>query len=293
MAAHRKSIIKEALDRLDGFMAIGESRGKAKDIAKVKGESTWGFTTGKIHSFQTRTVYQEHVLKFLNWVRTVYGIKRLEDLDARADDLASAYLQKQLDEGKSAYSLFTMRCALRLFFQDRQLATRVELPKRKREDIKRSRGPAVRDKHINLDNWQHIIQFCLACGLRRDELKVLRVRDVSIRPSDKQVVILVRQGKGGKRREVAVFPGREQAVLSAVAGKPPEARVFDRISSLLDIHSYRRQFAQDLYQYLSGRPLPSKEGRLRAKDYDRDAAEAVSHALGHNRIDLIHMHYLR
>ncbi len=52
----------------------------------------------------------------------------------------------------------------------------------------------------------------------------------------------------------------------------------------MDIHSYRRQYAQVLYQYYAqGRELPPAEGRLRRNTYDRDAAERVSWSLGHNR----------
>ena len=90
-----------------------------------------------------------------------------------------------------------------------------------------------------------------------------------------------------------MFPGREQAILDAVKDKVPEARVFEQISSLLDIHSYRRQFAQNLYEHLSGRPLPPQHGRLHTPDLDLNAALTVSRCLGHNRIDIIFGNYIR
>ncbi len=56
------------------------------------------------------------------------------------------------------------------------------------------------------------------------------------------------------------------------------------VAKHMDIHSYRRQYAQVLYQYYAqGRELPPAEGRLRRNTYDRDAAERVSWSLGHNR----------
>ena len=55
--------------------------------------------------------------------------------------------------------------------------------------------------------------------------------------------VRVVKGKNSKWREVPVFPGRELAVLDAVKCKASDAHVFERISSVLDIHSYRRQFA--------------------------------------------------
>ncbi len=251
----------------------------------------FAFTDGKIHAFESRTNYQKIIMRFIDWVRDQHNVRDLARIDEQADELASLYLLERIEAGYSAWTLATERSALRMFFQDRLLTDCVELPKRRREDIKRSRGPAVRDQHINLENWRHVINFCLACGLRREELRDLYVREVY--QKRKPLVVFVRHGKGGKDREVPVFPGREQAVLSQVEQRHPDEHVFIRISSLLDIHSYRRQFAKDLYEYRSGKSLPPLEGRLRSADLDRDAALYVSRCLGHNRIDIIFGHYIR
>lgn len=283
-----------AIQRLDSLMAIGEKRSEAKAEAAVRGESTFAFSDGLIHSYATRDTYQKVVMWFINWCRDNQNVRDLNKIDEQADELASLYLvdrMAQLDI--SAWTLYTERSALRIFFQDRELTDCIELPVRRREDIKRSRLPTVRDKHINLDNWQHVIQFCLASGLRREELRDLQVRDVYVRPSDQHLVVHVVKGKGGKQREVPVFPGREATVLSVITDKTPDDHVFDRVSGLLDIHSYRRQFAQDLYEYLSGRPLPPTEGRLQSANLDKDVALYVSQCLGHNRIDIIFQHYIR
>lgn len=68
---------------------------------------------------------------------------------------------------------------------------------------------------------------------------------------------------------------------SQIEERDPNIHVFTRISSLLDIHSYHRQFAQELYEYRSGWLLPPLEGRLRSQELDRDAALYVSRYLGH------------
>ena len=274
-------------------MADHQKRSEAKDEARTRGESLFAFTDHRIHAFETRENYQKITMRFIDWVRVRHNIRDLARIDLEADKLASLYLLERIAQQYSAWTLSTERSALRLFFQDRQLTDSIELPKRRREDIKRSRRPAKRDQHINLENWQHVINFCLASGLRREELRDLYVREVYHRTHDRQLVVFVRHGKGGKDREVPVFPGREQAVLSQVTGKPPGEHVFARISSLLDIHSYRRRFAQELYEYRSGRPLPPLEGRLESEALDLDAALYVSRCLGHNRIDIIFGHYIR
>ena len=75
---------------------------------------------------------------------------------------------------------------------------------------------------------------------------------------------------------------------------PPDAHVFEHLAKHMDIHSYRRQYTQALYQYYTqGRVLPPVQGRLKRNTYDRDAAERVSWSLGHTRIDVVLRHYLR
>ena len=61
---HRKSIVREVIERLDSKMAIGESRYQAKVERRAAGERAWTQSTGKIHSFKTRSVYQEHAIRF-------------------------------------------------------------------------------------------------------------------------------------------------------------------------------------------------------------------------------------
>src|SRR5712692_3346794 len=159
-------------------MAIGQSRRAAKLEARAAGEHTWTFSTGKMHSYTTRTVYQQHVLAFVNWTRAEHGVTHLADLDAQANELATNYLTRHVDAGKSPYTLQTQRAALRLFFADRTLASEVQLPRRLRSNITRSRQAVGDDRHFQPANWQTHITFEQATGLRRAELRELRVRDV-------------------------------------------------------------------------------------------------------------------
>jgi integrase len=295
---HRKSIIRQAIERFDSLMAIGESRFEAKQSARkeaeARGEHLWTFTTGKIHSHKTRTTYQEHTLRFVNWARETEGIKTLEELDARADELASRWLLLEIEAQKSAYTLQMERSALRMFFSDRDLAGSLLLPKRAITDIKRSRGPAARDRHFQPANWQPLIQFELSVGLRRDELARIRVEDVTSWRG--QLCAHVLCGKGGKKRYAPVLPGRESYVLAAVEGRKPEEKIFDRLPSAADIHSYRREYAQAFYHhYAPGWPPlpPASERILKPSDYNRAAALQVSEALGHRRLDIVLAHYLR
>jgi integrase len=293
MGTHQKSIIRQALDRLDGRMAIGESRREAKQDLRAAGEHIWAFSTGKMHSYKTRTTYQEHILRFVNWSREIYQGKSLDQLDARSNELTSTYLQQEIAAHKSPYTLQVERSALRLFFADRALASELTFPRRARALITRSRGPVAHDRHFQPANWQPLINFERACGLRRSELARLLVGDVYYTPLG-QLVVHVLNGKGGKEREAPALPGHEQDLLALTSERKTDERVFDHIPKHMDVHSYRREYAQALYLYhAGGSELPPTTGRLRHSDYDLAAVQRVSWALGHNRLDVVLRHYLR
>ena len=290
----RKSIIREAIERLDSLMAIGTSRFQAKQARRaISADVGWTVSTGKMHSHTTRKVYQQHVLAFINWARTQQGIMRLVWLDERADELVTEYLTAHVAAGRSAYTLQTERAALRLFFGNWSLGATVRIPTRTRSTITRSRGPVGHDRHFQPARWQAHIRFAQACGLRRAELRDLRVRDVYT-TSDGTLFVYIRNGKGGKAREVPVLSGHEEDVLAVVRARAPDEKVFDHIPTHMDVHRYRRDSAQRRYlQEAPGQALPSLEGRLRCDDYDPVAVQRVSWALGHNRLDVVLRHYLR
>lgn len=289
----RKGIIYAALQRLHAMMALKESRYKAKKARRAAGERIWSFTTERIHSLTTRGVYQQHILAFVNWARDTYHVTHLEQLDERADELVTEYLKHHIAAGRSPYTLQTERAALRMFFHNRGLAASIRLPARKREQIRRSRGPVAQDKEFQPLNWQREIRFLHACGLRRSEARALLVGDVQ-RYADGHVEIQVKRGKGGRARTVPVLPGQEQDVLSVITGRRNEEQALGRLPVRLDIHSLRREYAQALYLYYApDRKLPPSTGRLKPEDYDALAAMKVSEALGHHRLQVALTHYLR
>jgi len=219
----RKSIIREAIERLDSLMAIGQSRFQAKQVQRAaSAEARWTVSTGKIHSHTTRKVYQQHVLAFINWARRQHGNRRLAWLDERADELVTEYLTAHVAAGRSAYTVQTERAALRLFFGNWSLAAAVGIPTRTRTTISRSRGPASHDRHFQPSHWQAHIRFAQACGLRRAELRDLQVRDVHT-TDEGTLFVHVRNGKGGKAREVPVLSGHEEDVLAVVRGRATDA----------------------------------------------------------------------
>ena len=122
-----------AIQRLDGLMAIGVKRADAKAEARLRGESTFAFSDGLIHSYETRETYQKMIMWFIDWCRDNHDVRDLEKIDQQADELACLYLVDRMSQPDiSAWTLHTERSALRIFFQDRELTDSIELPERKR-----------------------------------------------------------------------------------------------------------------------------------------------------------------
>ncbi len=222
----RKGLVYAVVERFDGLMAIGQSRRAAKIEVRQRDGTAWTVSTGKIHSYTTRDVYQRHVVSFAKWAREHHGTKQLEQ------------------------------------------------------------------RHFQPAHWPGQVNIAQAFGLRRAEMRDLRVGEIYQR-HDGQLVAFVRNGKGGLDREAPILPGYEHAVKQIIAGRDPAEKVFSRVPGFMDVHGYRRGYAQNLYKQLSGRELPSVAGRLRPGSYDRSAALEVSHALGHRRLDVVLRHYLR
>jgi integrase len=272
------------LQRLDSLMAIGESRHQLKhDIRETAPEKRWSVSTGKIHSHTTRRVYQQQIMAFLDWVKQTHHVTHHVVVDAHADEWVSQYLGELIAQGKSPYTLQTIRSALRLIFE-REVASCVELPKRSRDAITRSRLPVKMDAHFQPKNWPGHILFSEATGLRRAEMRDLRVRDITSLP-DGTLSVHVRNGKGGKARDVPVLAGYEQDIQVLIEGREPHERLFERMPKNMDVQGYRRSSAQARYQHLApGKELPpASSKRIKPTDYDTLAAQEVSESLGHSR----------
>jgi len=302
------SIIFEACARFDALKAIGVSRYHLRRHMRADAARRGvhlpplAISTGRIHADKTLDTYKGIALRYVHWARDLYGVRRLADLDGDAERLVALYLVDRRDAGDSPYTLKTIRAALRMFHRPayapeereervRLLGASVDLPLRRRDDITRSREPVAMDEEIALDRYVDIVAFCCATGLRRRELAALLVDDVY--GVGDTLIVEVRNGKGGKHRLAPVLPALQKSVLCVVATRLPEDLLFPRIPVRLDIHAYRRAYAQALYREGNTRLLPPREGRLPRGSVDQERALYVSRALGHERIEIVVRHYLR
>lgn len=266
---------------------VGTSKHADKETRKTTGEDP---AQGKIYSYETYKSYLKQACYFAKYCKAEHGSKTLEDCRQYIDE----YIQKGIDDSKSTSTLKLIASALAKLY-DCHTTDFIPTPPRKRSEIKRSRGEAVRDKHFSEKNNRNLVTFCKNTGLRRKELT--RVCGTALIFTGGKYCVRVLNGKGGKIRTVPIIGEVEFIVnLMKAAGSK---RLFDSIPGAADIHGYRRQYAVTYYEQIA-RPLDTLtkkqkyycRGDKQGNVYDRKAMLEVSHALGHNRLNVIAAHYL-
>lgn len=255
--------------------------GKSKYQAKLDRAPDERAPAG-IFSFKTHDTYVIRGESFLKWARSEHGEKWLTS----AEQYASAYLQQHVDQGHSAWTLQLERAALRKIYQNQDLAKDVQLPERKKMDITRSRGVKPSDINFSESKNKGLVDFCKATGLRRMELVAVRVDQIQFN-TDGSAVLLDIKGKGGRFRNVPVLQGQEKAVLNASddARKRGDMKVWPSVPGHMDVHGYRREYAQAFYAQVNRSPYVKYHP-------NHKTLMVVSNALGHSREDVVIRNYL-
>lgn len=284
MSKH-KSLSYQIKQRLSSLTRYGEKKHEAK---KKEGQHPKG-----IFSFKTYENYVSKCLQFAEWVKTTYGARDLKDLAAHMDDYLRyrKTLRKKDGEPLSAWSIKLDRAAIEKLFEPEHIKTKEPLPIRKRQNIKKNRGSI---KDFNEKKHADLMRFGKSTGARREEVSDLRYQDIDAIAG----TVLIKQGKGGKRRIIHALD--KEILKELVAGDhKPDDKVFNNIPCRYPEHKYRRFYAQTLYDFLA-RPInqvPKREryycrGDYKGTVYDKKAMMLVSIELGHARTSVIASHYL-
>ena len=283
----RKSMRWQVEQALLDKLCIGQSRHEAKKAAKKEGKTT----PDGIYSWSTYNAYKKHCIKFAEWAKSEKGCKTLE----AAKQFIQEYLDMRVEQGLSAWTVHLDCSAIVKMYGASAIDLGLQVPERKRTDIKRSRYKCEHDRHVSEESNKDIIDFCKATGLRRHELVALRPENIHY--VEGKVYVEVMRGKGGKHRTVEVL--EEYTEYVAKYSEITADRVFEKVPQNIDVHSYRAWFACRWYEKLE-RPLEtlSREQKYYCRNdkrgvvYDRKAMLKVSELLGHNRLNVITSNYL-
>lgn len=282
--ARRPSLVKQVCDTLYKQERFGESKYEEKQKERERcldaGERWNPARVNGIFSVETMRSYRKNGIAFVEWAKKTHRCRWLDECKT----YVAEYLQIRIDANDSASTIFLRRCALRKIYQDPLLGEEVKLPVRRQSDVIRSRGPKKMDRELSISRNRDLIDFCKATGLRRHEGRALFVGDIFLSPNGLKVN--VRQGKGGKPRTVDILLQYQARILEMIDGREPEELLFPRIPIRLDVHGYRREYAQDFYKQVAG------------AEYDKNnpneaAVLETSRQLGHNRSSVAKRSYLQ
>ncbi len=255
----------------------------------------------KIYSYETRDDYKKSCIRFVKYCKAEHGCRTLKQCKKYVNE----YLKSRFHLSSSTVALD--KSAIVKLYQCSP-DDFIKTPPRRRADIKRSRLPAERDKHFSEKNNADYINFCKSVGGRAGEISVLRGTDLEF-INGKPFIHFTRNTKGGRKRYAPVI-GEVDLVIDMMQ-KAGDGKVFEKIPSNADTHSYRAEYAKALYNMLE-RPIDKIpydqinkgtgykyqsevyvcRGDKKGIKYDRKAMLQVSRALGHNRVSVIASNYL-
>lgn len=321
---YRLSLHQQVYNRLTDMQAFGES----KQLAKTDGSMQ-----ERIFSYSTYQSYYRACQSFVKYIYKNYPeVTTLNSAEKYVND----YLQSLIDSGKSAWTISLYCSALVKLYQIApDDPKRFRVPSRYRCDIVKSRGTTVSDSHFSEKNHATLIAFCKGTGCRRNALQKLESRDLWSRDrmlkeveklsiqstrSEKEEKHLTclknaletfpgynffihhRQDKGGKYRFSPVIGRNKELIFERMTNTLPGQKVFLHVPNRADIHSYRADYARNLYRELLSTSTPVEQLPKCEKYYCRKDAKGkvlskpvmsqVSRALGHNRISVIASSYL-
>jgi len=322
----RKTIIRQLEHCLHEKIAFGESRHTAKnELRNALGEEyRFGMSDKKIHSLETFDTYKKVAKEYAKWLIEEKRVNKYIDIK-ETEQFAKEYIQYRIDCEKSLWTVKMERSALGKIY-GKQIELR-QLPKRQNENITRSRKECEHDKHFSVSKNSDLIIIASACGTRREDLEKLTIN--CFKEIDGRLYVQINGSKGGRNRIDPVLLSKEKEVKELLEkmqkdGKEKNDRLFDKVHSKMDVHSYRRFYAKELFKEVSAnRQIRNKilknypqrhefktvriNGERVTKEiqsqyfkpkgtkerFERDDLYVVSQALGHNRIDVTYNSYLK
>lgn len=270
---YSKDLHQQAYDKLTSMQAFGESKKDA--IAN-------GTERDKIFSFNTYQTYWKHTKYFIKYMQQNHPeVTTLKKARAYVNEWLQSRVDQVDENGKhlSAWTIQTEAKALSKLYgiqpDDKDYFTP---PKRNREDIVRSRGDRVRDKHFSEANNDELIKFCRGTGLRRSELEKLQGKDLMTKeqieraislyeakenPSARDIRMLETlkdtrlfdadyflyvKGKGGRERISPIVGKNKEQIIERIKDTPKEEKVWQYVNTNADIHGYRSEYATLIYK---------------------------------------------
>lgn len=296
-------------------MRIGESRHSAKNEAreerKAQGKdlSAVNVRVDTIHSYNTYRTYMEHCGHFIDWCLENKGVNKYASLN-KIEKYAKEYLAYREEKGLSLYTLKAEKAALGKLYS-REIDYKFK-EARTIDKITRSRQDTERQKHFSEERNKDLVNIAKATGGRREDISKLTPQNF-FTDSKNNLWVRFEESKGGRDRVAPVLPQYQNSIKEFIQTKERNECLFDKIHNAADIHAYRREYAQELYNLVKDNKEKASQYALIYPTRDRtgydtyyargdkktafrglkDNIYIVSQALGHNRLSVTVNHYLK
>lgn len=251
-----------------------------------------------IFSKSTKEIYNRHCSTFVDYLRQNNNVVKTVE---QARPFVADFLKSE-SETKSAWTVHSECSALAKAYGCTTKDFGVTLPARERQNIVRGTTD-YSSHHFSEVKHSDLVNLCKCTGLRRNEVEHLKGTDIQKTSEGFTVHVAGTYAKGGRERTIEVYNRSEdvlrasESLLERFIGK--DTKVIDEVPKTANIHSYRAEYAQSLYEKYA-RPLEELETsekyicRKEAADrsFDREAVQKVTENLGHSRLNVCVSNYL-
>lgn len=215
------------------------------------------FSMANVSDNDTRRSYARSIDKFCSWLEDKEGKRlKMKDLKGKKLETVNAYSKYLQEQGYSSHTIHTYLAPICKAFQLRM--DQVDKPTRRSIDITRGRMDRANlqgKREAQQDKYARTVAFEKAVGIRRAELRAVRLRDLQT-DENGHFCVLVEKGKGGKRQLQRILPDCQQDVkdifdAASASGADPDTRLFTdkELRNHIDYHGMRAALARKAYRY--------------------------------------------
>ncbi len=285
--SRKGSIVFQIKNELMDMCRFGESRDEAK-----KNGTAYKY----IYSYGTLNTYLKQLGYMVKWSKTNnIKLKSINDIKEHG----SKWLESCKAQGMSAWTLTTRRAALSKLCQVPYSYWGVDIPKRTRDSVVRSRDKSKSLKHFSerLNNKQVVFAKC--SGLRASEMKALTADALYFDKGGNPWLKITKGTKGGKPREVKLYGTTEELKLCVNIMQNSKGKVFPEYKECNN-HGYRSDYCQRVYDANARnvKNINSRDEKVYCRKdkkgivYDKKALQTCAEMLGHGRYQVCNLSYL-
>ena len=281
---YSKKLKEQIYDILTSMLHAGEGTSKKKAILD-------GTDKEKIFSYSTYDTYSQHCKCFASYIMD----KHPECMTLKAaKKYVNEWLQSRVEYIKpdgthlSAWTIQTEAKALGKLYGIRpDDPDYFKAPKRKRQEIKRSRQDVKTDRHFSVTNNDEFIKFFRGVGCRRAIAKRLKGSNYFTREAmckeikcmenvsylseaehkklramkeavemfpDQEHFIYHHLDKGGRDRVAPIIGKNKNQIIERMISVGADEKVWKHVPKNADIHGYRGEYASEMYK-IYARPI--------------------------------------